>query len=66
MARIRQDQEILRHSCNTYVIESGIKANYIANHCNFCPTVLSRFRRGKLNLTPRQYVALAKYLLENK
>lgn len=61
-----EDQNGLRQSINTYIAETGVTARFISRQCGMCETIFSHYRKGRMQLSDKHFVALMNYLMKWK
>ncbi len=61
-----KDQEGLRTSLISHLIESGVKTRHISKKTNIGESVLCHFKKGRMQLPDRQFNSLLNYLIQHK
>lgn len=66
MAYSIKDQDGLRVSFEDYLAESGVKVRFLANKVNICETIISNWRKSRMQLPDKQFNSLLNYLIQHK
>ena len=60
-----QMHDNVRNRLNQYILERGVKCNFIASKCNICTARLSRFINNKKNINDDMVRRLNEFLKLN-